>query len=74
MTAEPEQANIMHKIIRRELASLSNSKNAEKMKIIYGGSVNPENVRSLIFMEEIDGALVGGASIIPDKFKKIINL
>jgi len=74
MTAKPEQANIMHKIIRRELASLSNSKNAEKMKILYGGSVNPENVRSLIFMEEIDGALVGGASIIPDKFKKIINL
>ena len=73
-TADPEQVNVMHKIIRNELASLSNRKNSEKMQIIYGGSVNPENIKELMSMEEIDGALVGGASIVPDKFKEIVDL
>tara|TARA_Y100001970_G_scaffold291912_1_gene431003 strand:+ start:3451 stop:4167 length:717 start_codon:yes stop_codon:yes gene_type:complete len=73
ITAEPKQAEYMHKIIRKELLSISSRENAKKIKILYGGSVNPDNVGSLINIKEIDGALIGGASLIPSSFQKIIE-
>ncbi|MCK4393145.1 triose-phosphate isomerase, partial [Candidatus Bipolaricaulota bacterium] len=45
---------------------------AEKMRILYGGSVKPENAASLLHQPDIDGALVGGASLFPDSFAQIV--
>ena len=72
-TPESNEVNIIHKMIRKELAFLSNNDQAEKIQIIYGGSVNSENASNFLSMEEIDGALVGGASLIPESFQKIIR-
>mgnify|MGYP001255728962 CR=1 FL=1 len=72
-TSDPVDANKMHKEIRNEIASLSSKEGAKKMPIIYGGSVNNENAEDLISNEEIDGALVGGASLNSKAFKKIIG-
>ena len=71
-TATPEQANSMHKIIRKELESLASSEAAENMQIIYGGSVNAENAKTLLSQSEIDGALVGGASLKINAFPHIV--
>ena len=71
-TATPEQANSMHKIIRKELESLASPEVADKMQIIYGGSVNAENADTLLSQSEIDGALVGGASLKTDAFPRIV--
>ena len=71
-TATPEQANSMHKIIRKELESLASSEAAENMQIIYGGSVNAENAKTLLSQSEIDGALVGGASLKINAFPQIV--
>ena len=72
-TATPEQANSMHKIIRKELESLASSEAAENMQIIYGGSVNAENAKTLLSQSEIDGALVGGASLKINAFPQIVT-
>ena len=72
-TASPEQAEAVHAFIRTELASISNEKTAETISILYGGSVKPENVTELMGKENIDGALVGGASLKADSFLGIIN-
>ncbi|MBF0239684.1 MAG: triose-phosphate isomerase [SAR324 cluster bacterium] len=72
-TATPEQANDMHKLIRKELKSLSNETIASKMLILYGGSVNAANAQTLLSQSDIDGALVGGASLKPVDFCKIIQ-
>ena len=71
-TATPEQANSMHKIIRKELESLASSEAAENMQILYGGSVNSENAKTLLSQSEIDGALVGGASLKINAFPQIV--
>ena len=71
-TATPEQANSMHKIIRKELESLASSEAAENMQILYGGSVNSENAKTLLSQSEIDGTLVGGASIKINDFPQIV--
>lgn len=71
-TATPEQANSMHSIIRKELESLASSEVAEKIQILYGGSVNVENAKILLTQSEIDGALVGGASLKIDAFPQIV--
>ena len=71
-TATPEQANSMHKIIRKELESLASPEVADKMQIIYGGSVNAENADTLLSQSEIDGALVGGASLKINAFPQIV--
>ncbi len=71
-TATPEQANSMHKIIRKELELLASPEVADKMQIIYGGSVNAENADTLLSQSEIDGALVGGASLKTDAFPLIV--
>ena len=72
-TASPEQANSMHRVIRNELESLSSPKVANKLQILYGGSVNAENVLMLLSQSEIDGALVGGAALKTDAFPQILT-
>ena len=72
-TATPEMAADAHRIIRAEVAKLLGRDTAANMRILYGGSVKPENATALIGQEEIDGALVGGASLKPDSFEKIVK-
>jgi triosephosphate isomerase (TIM) len=72
-TATPEIAVEAHKIIRAKVARLLGSEVAAAMRILYGGSVKPDNATSLIGEEEIDGALVGGASLKPDSFAAIVK-
>ena len=71
-TATPEQANSMHSIIRKEIGSLCNTEVATNIQILYGGSVNVENAEYLLAQSEIDGALVGGASLKIEDFSQII--
>ena len=70
-TATPEIAADAHRIIRAEVAKVLGADVAAKMRILYGGSVKPDNATALISQEEIDGALVGGASLKPDSFAAI---
>jgi triosephosphate isomerase len=73
MTAEPEDADQVHAYIR-ELVTVAYSPNiAEGLMILYGGSVNEENAESLLRMPNIDGALIGGASLKPKSFLKILE-
>jgi triosephosphate isomerase len=71
-TATPEIAEDAHKIIRSKIASIVGSDVANATRILYGGSVKPENALSLCCIGDIDGALVGGASLAPDSFAHII--
>lgn len=73
LTATPEQAQEVHAFIRGRLAELLSPARAENLRILYGGSVKPENVAKLMSQPDIDGALVGGASLDPASFAKIIN-
>ncbi len=72
-TATPEMAVEAHKIIRAEVAKLLGAEIAAQMRILYGGSVKPDNATALIGQEEIDGALVGGASLKPESFAGIVK-
>ena len=72
-TATPEIANSAQKFIRDKIAEIFNTQIAEKTRILYGGSVKPENAKDLLSQEHIDGALVGGASLDAEKFAKIIE-
>ncbi len=72
-TAGPEQAEEMCGFIRRTFASLYSSAAADKLIIQYGGSMKPENAAALLAEADIDGGLVGGASLQPDKFAAILN-
>ena len=72
-TATPQDADEVHKTIRETLKSLYNENVAEGMIILYGGSVNEKNADDLLNMPNIDGALVGGASLVADKFARIVN-
>ena len=72
-TATPEMAVEAHMIIRAELANILGSHLAKATRILYGGSVKPENATALLGQEEIDGALVGGASLKPDSFAAIVQ-
>jgi triosephosphate isomerase (TIM) len=72
-TATPEMAVDAHKIIRDEVARVLGAAVAANMRILYGGSVKPDNASALIGQEEIDGALVGGASLKPDSFAAIVK-
>ena len=71
-TATPEMAIEAHMIIRAELANILDSHVAKATRILYGGSVKPDNATALLGEEEIDGALVGGASLKPDSFAAIV--
>ncbi|WP_457568992.1 triose-phosphate isomerase [Desulfurobacterium sp.] len=72
-TATPELAEEVHRFLREKLAELFGKEKAESVRILYGGSVKPENVEGLMAMENIDGALVGGASLKVESFVKIVN-
>jgi triosephosphate isomerase (TIM) len=72
-TATPEMAADAHRIIRAEVAKLFGAEIAANMRILYGGSVKPDNATALIGQEEIDGALVGGASLKPNSFTAIVK-
>ncbi len=72
-TATPEMAEEAHKMIRAEVARLLGNDVAGAVRILYGGSVKPENVSALMAQEDIDGALVGGASLKADSFEKIVK-
>ncbi|AEH45278.1 triosephosphate isomerase [Thermodesulfatator indicus DSM 15286] len=71
-TATPEQAEEAHAFVRKILAEMFNQEFADNLRILYGGSVKPENVVGLMARPDIDGALVGGASLKPDVFAKIV--
>lgn len=71
--ATPEDADAMHKSIRKLAGSLYNKEIADSLIIQYGGSVNPGNIKALMKMEDLDGALVGGASLKSDTFLPIIK-
>lgn len=71
-TATPEMAQEVHAIIREQLRQRFGEAGGE-IRIQYGGSVKPENVRDLMGQTDIDGALVGGASLDPDSFAKIVR-
>ena len=71
-TATPQDANAIHKVIRSTIAELYTKKAADAIIIQYGGSVKPDNVKELMAMPDIDGALVGGASLKADTFVPII--
>jgi triosephosphate isomerase len=72
-TATPEQAQEMHAFIRRVFADRHSQAAADALRILYGGSVKPDNIAALMSQEDIDGALVGGASLQADSFAKIVN-
>ena len=71
--ATPEQAGDMCAYIRETLIELYDEDTADEIIIQYGGSVKPENISDIMDMPEIDGALVGGASLDPEKFMGIID-
>ena len=71
--ATPEMAGEAHAFIRSEIAKLYGGKLAESCRVLYGGSVKPDNVKGLMAQPEIDGALVGGASLDPVSFAEIVN-
>ncbi len=72
-TATPDQAQEIHKFIRTLLNKMYDEKTASMVRIQYGGSVTPDNVEQLVNMEDIDGALVGGASLKKDKFSTLVK-
>lgn len=72
LTATPEQAQEMHAHIRA-LVARKESGVAEKLRVLYGGSVKPENARKLFSLSDIDGGLVGGASLEAEKFVAIVK-
>ncbi|TKJ41880.1 triose-phosphate isomerase [candidate division LCP-89 bacterium B3_LCP] len=72
-TASPAQAQEMHQYIRELLAEVFSQSIADKMLILYGGSVKPENATDLLSQADIDGALVGGASLKADSFAGIVS-
>lgn len=72
--ATPEMAEEAHSMIRVQLKALFGEDVAQTVPVLYGGSVKPDNISGLYSMENIDGVLVGGASLETDSFLKIINI
>ena len=72
-TATPEQAQEMHAFIRRVFAQRHSEEAAQALRILYGGSVKPDNVAGLMKQPDIDGALVGGASLKAETFAEIVH-
>jgi triosephosphate isomerase (TIM) len=71
--AEPNEANDVIRHIRAVLAASLGTETAQAVRILYGGSVKPDNVRAIMDEPEIDGALVGGASLEAETFLRLIN-
>ncbi len=72
-TATPEQAQEMHAFVRRVFAGRFSQEAAAALRILYGGSVKPDNIAGLMKQPDVDGALVGGASLDAGSFAKIVN-
>lgn len=72
-TATSEEANETIRMIRETLADLYQPETAAKVRIQYGGSVKPENIKELLDQSDIDGALVGGASLEPESFLQLLE-
>ena len=72
-TATPEQAEAVCAAIRATLADLYGAEVAEEMRVLYGGSMNPGNVEGLMAQPNIDGGLIGGASLKAASFVQLIN-
>jgi triosephosphate isomerase len=72
-TATPDQAQEVHRFIRDIIARIFSKEIADDTRILYGGSVKPDNVDQLMVQLDIDGALVGGASLKADAFARIVN-
>ncbi|TNE70641.1 triose-phosphate isomerase [bacterium] len=72
-TASPEQAQEMHAVIRGILTDAYGSDTAEQVRILYGGSMKPENADELLAKKDVDGGLIGGASLKADSFLAIVN-
>src|ERR1019366_1581717 len=72
-TATPQMASDAHMVIRHEAEKAFGKEFAQKLRILYGGSVKPDNATALMAEEEIDGALVGGASLDPASFNRIVK-
>lgn len=74
LTASPEQAQEVHAFIREEIASQYNQEIADSISILYGGSCNPNNAAEIFAKEDIDGGLIGGASLKSRDFLDIVNV
>jgi triosephosphate isomerase len=72
-TATPQQAEEVHAFIREQLGGITSRHVSDGMRIQYGGSVNPDNISDLMAQPNIDGALVGGASLKADSFSRIVK-
>ena len=73
LTCDPDPARKVHKDVRGVIEDLYDGRVADDVRIQYGGSVNPETVDDIMAMPDIDGCLVGGASLVPEKFARIMN-
>lgn len=73
LTATPEQAQETHAFCRRVFLKTWNETVAQGISILYGGSVKPDNAKAIMEQEDVDGVLVGGASLKPDVFAQIVN-
>ena len=71
--ATGEQAQEMCQLVRRQLADLFGEGAAERVSVLYGGSVSPDNIEKFVSQPDIDGALVGGASLSSDQFVEIVR-
>ena len=73
LVCESNEANEVHKFIRTILSKMYDDDVAQETRIQYGGSVTPDSVDDLMAKSDIDGCLVGGASLFADKFARIVN-
>jgi len=73
LTASPEQAQEMHMYIRDQLVTRYNKISGEEVRILYGGSIKPDNAKGLFSLGDVDGGLVGGSSLNGQGFIEIIN-
>jgi triosephosphate isomerase (TIM) len=71
--ATPDQANEMHIFIRKQIASLYDDATAQNLRIQYGGSMKPDNAKSLLALSDVDGGLIGGAALKADDFFGIVK-
>jgi triosephosphate isomerase len=71
--ATPEIAAAAHRFLRRCVADQFSAEHASAVRILYGGSVKPDNIAGLMAQPDVDGALVGGASLDPKSFAAIVN-
>jgi triosephosphate isomerase len=71
--ATPEQAQEVHAFIRKRVGEVHGPAVADAVRILYGGSVKPDNVKGLMALPDVDGALVGGASLKADSFLKLVH-